>query len=53
MAATGGGAAERRQKCLHMQMHSHVVMRTNEMMKVAPVMLKAQLDIEVPMAEAL
>ncbi len=53
VAAAGGGAAERRQKCLHMQMHTHVVMRTNEMMKAAPAMLKAQLDIEAPMAEGL
>ncbi len=52
-AAAGGGAAECRQKRLHMQMHKHIVMRTNEMMKAAPAMLKAQLDIEAPMAEAL
>ncbi len=36
-----------------MQMHRHAVMRTNEMMKAAPAMLKAQLDIEAPRAEAL
>ncbi len=52
-AAAGGGVEERRQIRLHMQMHRHAVMRTNEMMKVAPAMLKAQLDIEVPRAEAL
>ncbi len=52
-AAAGGGITERRQKRLHMQIHKHVVMRTNEMMKAAPAMLKAQLDIEAPMAEAL
>ena len=51
-AAAGGGAAECRQKRLHMQMHKHVVMRTNEMMKAAPAMLKAQLDIEAPRMEA-
>ncbi len=53
VAAVGGGAADRRQKRLHMQMHKHVVIWTNEMMTAAPAMLKAQLDIEAPMAEAL
>ncbi len=52
-AAVGGGIEERRQIRLHMQMHRHAVMRMNEMMKAAPAMLKAQLDIEVPRAEAL
>ncbi len=49
-AAAGGGNEERRQIRLHMQMHRHAVMRTNEMMKA---MLKAQLDMEAPRAEAL
>ncbi len=44
-AAAGGGVEERRQICLHMQTHKHAVMRTNEMMKAAPAMLKAQLDM--------
>jgi hypothetical protein len=52
-AAVGGGIEERRQICLHMQMHRHAVMRMNEMMKAAPAMLKAQLDIDAPRAEAL
>ncbi len=52
-AAIGGGVAERRQIRLHMQMHRHAVMRTNETMKAAPAMLKAQLDIEALRAEAL
>ncbi len=52
-AAAGGGVEERRQICLHMQMHKQAVMSTNEMMKAAPAMLKAQLDIEAPRAEAL
>jgi hypothetical protein len=52
-AAAGGGVEERRQIRLHMQMHRHAVMRTNETMKAAPAMLKAQLDIEAPRAEAL
>jgi hypothetical protein len=52
-AAAGGGVEERRQIRLHIQMHRHAVMRTNEMMKAAPAMLKAQLDIEAPRAEAL
>jgi hypothetical protein len=45
-AAAGGGVEERRQKRLHIQMHRQAVMRTNETMKAAPAMLKAQLDIE-------
>ncbi len=44
-AAAGGGAEERWQIRLHMQMHKHAVMRTNEMMKAAPAMLKAQPDM--------
>ncbi len=52
-AAAGGGVEERRQIRLHMQMHKHAVMRTNEIMKAAPAMLKAQLDMEAPRAEAL
>ncbi len=52
-AAAGGGIIDRWQIRLHMQMHRHAMMRTNEMMKAAPAMLKAQLDIEAPRVEAL
>jgi hypothetical protein len=52
-AAAGGGIKECRQIRLHMQMHRHTVMRTNETMKAAPTMLKAQLDIVAPRTEAL
>jgi hypothetical protein len=52
-AAGGGGVKERRQTRLHMQMHRHTVMRMNEMMKAAPAILKAQLDMEAPRMEAL
>ncbi len=44
-AAAGGGVEERWQIRLHMQMHKHAMMRTNEMMKAAPAMLKAQPDM--------
>ena len=52
-AAAGGGVAERRQMRLHRQTHKHAVMRMKEMTKAAPAMLKAQLDMEAPRAEAL
>ncbi len=52
-AAAGGGVTERWQISLHRQMHKHAVMRMNEMMKVAPAMLKAQPDMWAPRVEAL
>ncbi len=52
-AAAGGGVEERQQIRLHRQMHRHTMMRTNETMKAAPAMLKAQLDIDAPRTEAL
>ncbi len=52
-AAAGGGVAERWQMRLHRQMHKHAVMRTNEMTKAAPAMLKAQPDMWAPRVEAL
>jgi hypothetical protein len=52
-AAAGGGVEEHRQIRLHMQMHRHTVIRRNEMMKAAPAMLKAQLDMEAPRTEVL
>ena len=52
-AAAGGGVAEHWQMRLHRQMHKHAVMRTNEMTKAAPAMLKAQPDMWAPRVEAL
>jgi hypothetical protein len=53
MAEAGASAGvERAQKRLQAQTLQHPMMITNDMMKVAPAMLNAQLDIEAPEMEA-
>ena len=49
-AATGAGA-ERAQKRLQAQKQQQPTMITKDTMKAAPVMLKAQLDIDAPEME--
>jgi hypothetical protein len=44
-AAAGGGGAERWQRRLHKHRHKHAVMRTKEMMKAAPAMLKPRAEV--------
>ncbi len=47
LAAAGGGV-ERRQQRRQVQTQRHPTITTKDMMKVAPAMLKAQLDMEAP-----
>ncbi len=52
LAAAGAGV-ERWQQRLQAQTQRHPMMMTKDMMKAAPAMLKAQLDMEAPETEAL
>ena len=46
--AAAGAGVERAQRRRQAQMQQPTTMMTNNMMKAAPAMLKAQLDMEVP-----
>ncbi len=46
--AADGAGVERAQKCLQAQTQQQKTRMKNKMMKAAPAMLKAQLDMEVP-----
>jgi hypothetical protein len=50
--AAAGAGNERAQKRLQAQTQQHPMMSTNDMIKAAPAMLNAQLDMDAPEMEA-
>jgi hypothetical protein len=50
--AAAGARVEQAQKRLQAQTQQHPMMTTNDMIKAAPAMLNAQLDMEAPETEA-